>query len=282
MASRPVAAVLKRTSRLPASFFTSPAARQTKFLNPRYFTSRNVAPPHPSLHRPLPISGLLTAFRRTSALKPRQLHTFARRPYSSTATSSTTHQQLTVSQRMKQLFKEYGFSAIGVYFLLSVLDFPFCFLFVKTVGTEKIAYYEHIIIEKFWSVMPESIREWRPKAVKEAKAQAEAEEMGIGGDIDSLAHGEGLKSNGATGKEGDSGASLWTMLLLAYAVHKSLIFIRVPLTAAVTPKIVQKLRGWGFNIGQKGGVRKGVQDARANFKERSKSRKGRKDADDDD
>ncbi|KAK5163749.1 DUF1279 superfamily [Saxophila tyrrhenica] len=44
-------------------------------------------------------------------------------------------------------------------------------------------------------------------------------------------------------------ASIWTQLLLAYGVHKSLIFIRVPLTAAVTPKIVKTLRGWGWNIG---------------------------------
>ncbi|KAK3055260.1 DUF1279 super [Extremus antarcticus] len=44
-------------------------------------------------------------------------------------------------------------------------------------------------------------------------------------------------------------ASIWTQLLLAYGVHKSLIFFRVPLTAAVTPKVVKTLRGWGWNIG---------------------------------
>jgi hypothetical protein len=40
---------------------------------------------------------------------------------------------------------------------------------------------------------------------------------------------------------------------LAYAVHKSLIFIRVPITAAVTPRVVKTLRGWGWDIGRKGG-----------------------------
>ena len=43
---------------------------------------------------------------------------------------------------------------------------------------------------------------------------------------------------------------LWTQLALAYAIHKSFIFIRVPLTAAVTPKVVKTLRGWGWNIGK--------------------------------
>jgi hypothetical protein len=39
---------------------------------------------------------------------------------------------------MKKLSREYGWSAVGIYLALSVLDFPFCFLLVRTVGTEKI------------------------------------------------------------------------------------------------------------------------------------------------
>jgi hypothetical protein len=41
-------------------------------------------------------------------------------------------------------------------------------------------------------------------------------------------------------------------LALAYAVHKSLIFLRVPLTAAILPKVVKVLRGWGWQVGAKG------------------------------
>jgi hypothetical protein len=37
--------------------------------------------------------------------------------------------------------------------------------------------------------------------------------------------------------------------VLAYAIHKSLVFIRVPITAAVTPSVVKVLRGWGFKLG---------------------------------
>jgi len=54
---------------------------------------------------------------------------------------------------------------------------------------------------------------------------------------------------------------VWTELALAYAIHKSFIFIRVPLTAAVTPKVVKMLRGWGWDIGKKGGVRSTLQKA---------------------
>ncbi|TQW00683.1 protein N-acetyltransferase NAT2 [Cordyceps javanica] len=48
-------------------------------------------------------------------------------------------QSLSLSARLKKLFKDYGKSAIGVYLALSVLDFPFCFLLVRIVGTETIA-----------------------------------------------------------------------------------------------------------------------------------------------
>lgn len=44
---------------------------------------------------------------------------------------------------------------------------------------------------------------------------------------------------------------IWTQLALAYAIHKSFIFLRVPLTAAVTPKVVKVLRGWGWDTGKR-------------------------------
>ena len=44
---------------------------------------------------------------------------------------------------------------------------------------------------------------------------------------------------------------IWTQLALAYAIHKSFIFIRVPLTVALTPKVVKVLRGWGWDIGKR-------------------------------
>ena len=44
---------------------------------------------------------------------------------------------------------------------------------------------------------------------------------------------------------------LATQLALAYAIHKSFIFVRVPLTAAILPKVVKVLRGWGWEIGKR-------------------------------
>ena len=42
--------------------------------------------------------------------------------------------------------REYGWTAVGVYLALSALDFPFCFLAVRLIGTETIGHYEHIVV----------------------------------------------------------------------------------------------------------------------------------------
>ncbi|KAJ6094688.1 hypothetical protein N7467_002201 [Penicillium canescens] len=134
-----------------------------------------------------------------------------------------------LSQRLKKLSREYGWSALGVYLALSALDFPFCFAAVRLLGVERIGYWEHIAVEflkdRFKGVWP--------------RVQAgEGEGDGQG----QLAQAE---------ERNQEEASIWTQLALAYAIHKSFIFIRVPLTAAVTPKVVKTLRGWGWNIGKR-------------------------------
>jgi len=39
---------------------------------------------------------------------------------------------------MRKLSREYGWSGLGVYLMLSALDFPFCYLLVRTLGTDRI------------------------------------------------------------------------------------------------------------------------------------------------
>lgn len=90
---------------------------------------------------------------RPTAARPNFAHTRAplfkpRRPFHSTRPrradtpakggDAAPEPSLSLSARLKKLSKEYGWSAVGIYLALSVLDFPFCFLLVRTVGTEKI------------------------------------------------------------------------------------------------------------------------------------------------
>tara|TARA_R110002003_G_scaffold72_3_gene6701 strand:+ start:2719 stop:3057 length:339 start_codon:yes stop_codon:yes gene_type:complete len=54
---------------------------------------------------------------------------------------------------LKKLSREYGWTAVGVYFALSVLDFPFCFLAVRLLGTDRIGHYEDVVKHAFWTVV---------------------------------------------------------------------------------------------------------------------------------
>ncbi|CAK7211621.1 DUF1279 super [Sporothrix bragantina] len=164
---------------------------------------------------------------------------------SSSSSGSAAAESLSLKQRIKKLSKEYGWTAVGVYFGLSLLDFPFCFLLVRTLGTDRVAAAEEYVVEHVKTVIPESIKErWRKyrAALKDTKRENGVEEA------------EAQEGDGWGVKEAEERnkhqASLGTQLALAYAIHKSFIFVRVPLTAAVTPKVVKVLRSWGWKIGR--------------------------------
>ncbi|EHA20335.1 hypothetical protein ASPNIDRAFT_143858, partial [Aspergillus niger ATCC 1015] len=124
----------------------------------------------------------------------------------SNSSAQSEQQAPSLSQRLRTLSKEYGWSALWVYLILSAVDFPLCFMAVRLAGVERIGHYEHVISES----VKGAIRKVWPPSEEEEKAAAALQ-------------------------------SLWTQLALAYAVHKSLIFIRVPLTAAITPNVVKVL-----------------------------------------
>ncbi|EEP80810.1 conserved hypothetical protein [Uncinocarpus reesii 1704] len=185
----------------------------------------------------------------------------SRRTYS---TNSSPSKPLTFSERMRKLSREYGWSALGVYLFLSALDFPFCFAAVRLLGVERIGHYEQTIVESVKSVLGPI---WG--ASKEQTESLDIGDGAIASDIENTAIDHGvIKTEGKMTGEGASTwapsgvkealtltlldrSGIWTQLALAYAVHKSLIFLRVPLTAAVTPKVVKTLRSWGWNIGKR-------------------------------
>ncbi|KAK2748700.1 hypothetical protein FQN57_000281 [Myotisia sp. PD_48] len=145
------------------------------------------------------------------------------------------------SQRMRTLSREYGWSAVGIYFFLSALDFPFCFAAVRLLGVERIGHYEHVILEKVKGVLGS----WYPFGQHNSNPAEVVENPALdAGDV--LVQDAGLERHVPKGE-----ASIWTQLALAYAIHKSFIFIRVPLTAAITPKVVKTLRRWGWDIGKR-------------------------------
>lgn len=143
---------------------------------------------------------------------------------------------------IKALVKEYGYSALGVYFLLSMLDLPICYAIVHSAGKEQIQVYENKVKQYFgFGKTDEELQ--RIQEIQKIEEQHE-KEAGIVSSKD----------------EGMFSWFSWTEFAIAYGIHKSVfIFVRVPLTAAITPSIVKMLRGWGFQIGKKTVPALGVQ-----------------------
>lgn len=61
--------------------------------------------------------------------------------------SSSRQAPESLSQKLRKLSREYGWSALGVYLLLSALDFPFCFAAVRLLGADRIGHYEDVILQ---------------------------------------------------------------------------------------------------------------------------------------
>jgi hypothetical protein len=62
------------------------------------------------------------------------------------AQANASNANLSFSQRLRKLSQEYGWAALGVYLALTALDFPFCFLAVKLLGTDRIGHWEHVVL----------------------------------------------------------------------------------------------------------------------------------------
>lgn len=199
----------------------------------------------------LQVRALHTNPRRPSTFRLSELRARIGRRWKSSeadaAIETKPDSKLSLSQRLKKMSREYGWAAIYVYLGLSALDFPFCFLAVKWLGTETIGHWEHVIVSNVKSFLPWFSSDPPQGASTDAvnqQAHQRILEEGQTYTVEDHGYKEALRAN--TGSD----ASIWTQLALAYAIHKSFIFIRIPLTAAVLPKVVKTLRGWGYNIGR--------------------------------
>ncbi|KAI9811599.1 MAG: hypothetical protein M1827_005348 [Pycnora praestabilis] len=230
---------------------------------------------------PAPFLQYMSKPLRSPLLRRLQLKRFnSQKPnYNPTPHLGSPQESLSLSQRMRKLSREYGWSALGMYLLLSALDFPFCFVAVRMLGTDRIGHWEHVVMDWFWKVVPwpagEKIGRDHVELYGEPENKSKGEAVAIGEAGWGVEEAEKMNKSDQASKlmdhEGQhrlreplwlmNDAGIWTQLALAYAVHKSFIFIRVPLTVAVTPKVVKVLRGWGWNIGKrKPKVGKGSKD----------------------
>lgn len=133
------------------------------------------------------------------------------------------------SKGIKKLMKTYGYSALIVYIGVTLVSLPLCFWTVHSFGETRIKLYLNRAKRIFGYGEPDE-----SKIVDKINQRKHEREQLI------------LEGNSNWWKQFKN-SSLLTELVLAYGLHKSLIFVRIPLTAAVTPYMARLLSKTRFN-----------------------------------
>ncbi|KAK9469211.1 hypothetical protein V1512DRAFT_255744 [Lipomyces arxii] len=126
----------------------------------------------------------------------------------------------------KSLTKKYGMNVVYVYLALSLLDFPVCFVIVHSLGQEKIGEFE------------DEVAKYVGPYTEKAKDFLRQLNFPIPEKHDDDSQVFGVETTDEAGKPAHK-ASLLTEAAIAYGIHKSFIFIRLPLAVAITPSIVK-------------------------------------------
>jgi N-terminal acetyltransferase 2 len=188
---------------------------------------------------PPPETRLLTGTLRMSPF--RSIHaTHARLSSPSTSDPPNAAEAVPLSQRFKTLMKAYGWYAIGVYAVISILDFGVVFAGINLVGADYV------------SSVVASTKAWLFGLVYSRPPEPGRDEIE-----------EVSQTMTAGGHEG-----LYAMIVLAYTVHKTLLLpVRIGLTAAFTPRIVNWLRARGWAGGE--GTRRAMLEMRERLRDRN-------------
>ncbi|ESK92928.1 peptide alpha-n-acetyltransferase [Moniliophthora roreri MCA 2997] len=194
----------------------------------------------------LPVSRIrqpLTSGPRSS--NPRLFSHFPARLSSSPPPKDTSPDQ-SLSQRLKHLIKSYGWYALGVYIVFSVLDFAAAFAAINLIGAEQVSH------------MAASVKGTVSGIIHSKPPEPGRDELD-----------PATSSQVQHGNEG-----LYAMLVLAWTIHKTIFLpVRVGLTAALTPRLVGWLRVRGWAGGE--GTRRAAEEMRERLRNARKERSSR-------
>ncbi|SCU98258.1 LADA_0H11672g1_1 [Lachancea dasiensis] len=176
---------------------------------------------------------MLSGIFKSPALNISRLSLFRRPIQRPLRFNTTVGKKADEKPSLKKLMQTYGYSALGVYLGLSAIDFPICFVAVHSLGEETIRVY----INKAQQLAGYGRDE--TELIKEVRASIEEKEKRkLSGEADDTSFWTRMKES-----------TLLTEALIAYGIHKSLIVLRLPVAAAITPATVKILQKWGFNVG---------------------------------
>ena len=148
---------------------------------------------------------------------------------------------------VKKLISLYGYSALIVYIGITFISLPGCYFTVHSLGEERISIFLNKMKQIFGygeiddDTVRLKVKERQMKRLEARNNYVADEER------------EQLKENRVNGTsrsmsvkwrlrwEAIKTSPILTELILAYGLHKSLIFVRIPLTAAITPTLARYL-----------------------------------------
>ncbi|CAO1636899.1 unnamed protein product [Sympodiomycopsis kandeliae] len=203
---------------------------------------------------------------------------------SGSGSSSGTNSNPSFAQRMRFLFKRYGWWAFAVYNLWSLADFSITWAIIHWAGADYIREIETSVREKIGMGQREhtdvQVAQWplhdqNPAVVQGTSTEHENNESAASKAAQTLQNGTTTESNT---KNNSSSGSLWAEAVLAYTIHKTLLLpFRVMGTGAVTPSFVKHMvkLGWAkplpplagaataatVSAGSKATASKGLQEA---------------------
>lgn len=123
--------------------------RTSPFIRPGRLHRRVISSTRAIARPPTP----LPAWRSSLLRRIRNLRQTSTKHSPATAQKHGSQQALSLSERFKELSRKYGWAAVGVYFGLSVIDFPFCFLAMRLIGPDRIGEAEHAVVNGFWRLV---------------------------------------------------------------------------------------------------------------------------------
>jgi N-terminal acetyltransferase 2 len=187
---------------------------------------------------PPPETRLLTGTLRMSPF--RSIHATHARLSSTSSDPPNATEAIPLTQRLKTLMKAYGWYAVGVYAFVSIIDFTIVFAGINLVGADYV------------SSVVASAKAWLYGLIYSRPPEPGRDEIE-----------EVSQTMTAGGHEG-----LYAMLVLAYTLHKTLLLpLRIGLTAAFTPRIVNWLRARGWAGGE--GTRRAMLEMRDRLRDRN-------------
>jgi N-terminal acetyltransferase 2 len=168
---------------------------------------------------------------------PRRAPSFSTAPPRPPSANTQLPENPTLSQRLRHLVRTYGWYALGMYAVLTVVDFGVVFAGINLLGAQQVS-------------------KW-----------ASSVRSTVSGVIGTKPPDPGQEEIEHAGGHGGGHEGLYAMLVLAYTIHKTLLLpVRIGLTAFLTPKFVAFLSARGWVGGE--GARRAAQEMRERISRR--------------